>query len=151
MLHQQDRMENRIPGCAGLPCLLVEYGLAGELFQDSFRPVVQSVSPAGNPPSPPFGKGGLGGFGRAPRSYPSGCEPSCHWVPVGFFSLLGPQEGALPLEAQEHPFGRDLLDQVVSVHLLALDVPPTVDHDHAIRLRVGVDEDVQSHLRYRVA
>ena len=77
----------------------------------------------------------------------AGCPP---WVgPIS--RLLGPQEGALPLEAQEHPFGRDVLDQVVSVHLLALDVPLTVDNDHAIRLRGGVDEDVQGHLRYRGA
>ena len=43
--------------------------------------------------SPPFGKGGLGGFGRAPRSYPGGCEPSCHWVPGGFFGRLSVVSG----------------------------------------------------------
>ena len=41
-----------------------------------YRLVVQSVSPNGNPLCPPLAGGGWGRFGRAPRSYPGGCELS---------------------------------------------------------------------------
>ena len=54
-----------------------------------YRLVVHSVFPAGNPSLAPLWQRGVGGiWSCAEVTDPGGCEPSCHWVPVGVFHRL---------------------------------------------------------------
>jgi hypothetical protein len=149
-------------GCTGLPCLCRYSTARGtELFRDVFHPARpgSSVVPAeagiqAKPGhlDPGFRRGDDWGVATSRAVGHAACfvglrqslvrRPGARWS--------GSQDGARTLEAQEHPFGRDILDEVLSVHPLALDVPPAIDDDHAVRLGVCIHEDVQRHLHHRV-